>query len=372
MRIVNVLTSLGIGGAEKLALAVSERMAERGHTVALLVLQGRLNEEWPTTIPVVHLNVRKTPASAAAGLWRGRRFLRQFRPDVVQSHSFHANIFARGLTLLAPIPALVSSIHNGNEDSSMRRWAYRLTDRLAQRTVAVSEAARLRSVQMKTASAQKSGVFPIGIDVSEFAPDPERRARMRKEMGAAANSGGEFIWLAVGRITPAKDYPNLLEAFAQLRHQQGHAQLCIVGEAVNASDAEIKAHCVESSAGETVRWLGLRRDLPALLDAADGFVQASAWEGMPLSVAEAMAMEKPVVVTGVGGVRELVGDAGMIVPPKNPDALARAMLATMQDESERASLGHAARERIVSHCSMDAAAEAWEALYQQLTAGSEH
>ena len=66
-----------------------------------------------------------------------------------------------------------------------------------------------------------------------------------------------------------------------------------------------------------MRWLGLRRDMPALLDAADGFVSGSAWEGMPLAVGEAMVMEKPIVATDVGGVRELVGDAGAIVEAKD-------------------------------------------------------
>ncbi len=86
--------------------------------------------------------------------------------------------------------------------------------------------------------------------------------------------------------------------------------------------------------GDSVRWLGLRRDMPALLDAADGFVSASAWEGMPLAVGEAMAMEKPVVATDVGGVRELVGDAGVLVPARDSEALAEAMMATMQRSGE--------------------------------------
>ena len=80
--------------------------------------------------------------------------------------------------------------------------------------------------------------------------------------------------------------------------------------------------------------------MPALLDAADGFVLASAWEGMPLAVGEAMAMEKPVVATDVGGVRELVGDAGVIVSAKDPEGLAQAMLELMRRTSEaRCALG---------------------------------
>jgi len=368
MRIVTVLNSLGMGGAEKLALAVAERMASRGHTVALLVLKPRLAEEWPASIPVVHLDVRKTPFSVAAGLWRGRRFLRAFRPDLVHSHSFHSNLFARWLKLVVPSPAVISNLHNVNEGGRLRMAAYRLTDPLARRTVAISEAARQRFVALKAVSARKSAVVPIGIDVAHFASDAQRRARMRTEMGAAAGSGAEFIWLAVGRISPAKDYPNLLEAFAQLRKQRAGTRLWIVGGGeANARIAELRAIGAEIGVEGAVRWLGLRRDLPALLDAADGFVQGSAWEGMPQSVAEAMAMEVPVVATDVGGVRELMGDAGMLVPAKNPEALARAMLAAMQQSrEERAQRVRAARERIVKRFSIDAATDAWEALYRQL------
>jgi glycosyltransferase involved in cell wall biosynthesis len=117
---------------------------------------------------------------------------------------------------------------------------------------------------------------------------------------------------------------------------------------------------------ENVRWLGLRRDMPALLDAADGFVLASAWEGMPLVVGEAMAMEKPVVATDVGGVRELVGEAGAVVPAKDSEALASAMVQWMRcDIDERASRGRAARVRIEAGFSMDARTDQWVALYRR-------
>src|ERR1019366_2166487 len=127
------------------------------------------------------------------------------------------------------------------------------------------------------------------------------------------------------------------------------------GEALRAGSEAIQAQAAEL--GTSVRWLGLRRDMPALLDAADGFVLASAWEGMPLVVGEAMAMEKPVVATDVGGVRELVGEAGVIVPAKNPQALAESMLDLMQSTPEaRGVLGRAARERIAASFSIDAKA----------------
>ena len=112
MRIVYVLTSLGMGGAERQVLALAERMAARGHVVSLMVLRPRLAEEWPTPIDVFRLEMRRTPQSVLAGLVRGRQFLKGFRPDVVHSHSFHANFIARLLKVCIPSAVVVSTIHN--------------------------------------------------------------------------------------------------------------------------------------------------------------------------------------------------------------------------------------------------------------------
>jgi glycosyltransferase involved in cell wall biosynthesis len=370
MRIVTVLTSLGVGGAEKQALAVAERMAKRGHDVALLVLMPRLPEEWPTTLPVVHLDIRKNPASVAAGFRRGQRFLRDFRPDVVHSHSFHANLLARLLQIGASRATVVSTVHNVYEGGWMRMLAYRLTDKWCRRTVTVSQAAADRFVRLKAIPMQKCTVRTNGIDTQEFAPDAGRRTATRAAMGVDST----FVWLSAGRVTPAKDFPNLLRAFQQARKEAPDAKLWIAGAAADAKvvrSADGTSNLVfgvvaEKGCQEHVRWLGLRRDLPALLDAADGFVLGSAWEGMPLVLGEAMAMEMPVVATEVGGVRELVGDAGLLVPARDPKALAQAMLATMRrSRDERAQSGRAARERILSDFSIDTAADWWEALYKQ-------
>jgi glycosyltransferase involved in cell wall biosynthesis len=362
MRIVTVLTSLGVGGAEKQALAVAERMAKRGHDVALLVLMPRLPEEWPTALAAVHLDMRKNPLSAAAGFRGGRRFLREFRPDVVHSHSFHANILARLLNFSPRRAVVVSTVHNVYEGGWMRMFAYRLTDGLSERTVAVSTAAAERFARLRAIPKHKCLVRTNGIDTAEFAPDASRRMETREAMGA----GSSFVWLSAGRVAPAKDFPNLLRAFAELEEHNRDAQLWIAGQGTEDEYVELETMRHELGIRGRVLFLGLQRDMPALLDAADGFVLGSAWEGMPLVVGEAMAMEKPVVATDVGGVRELLGDAGAIVPAKDPETLARAMLETMRrSREERAELGRAARERIVHQFSIDAAADWWEALYRQ-------
>jgi glycosyltransferase involved in cell wall biosynthesis len=381
MRVVTVLTSLGVGGAEKQALAVAERMAKRGHEVAVLVLRAKLQQEWPTALPVVHLDIygiRENPLSLVMGWRRARVFLRDFRPDVLHSHSFHANLLARLLQIGVPAGALagasrtavISTVHNVYEGGWARMMAYRLTDGWSDRTVAVSGAAAERFVRLKAIPTDKCRVRANGIDSAEFTPVAERRTTMRRAMGA--NSA--FIWLSAGRVMPAKDFPNLLRAFAMVRGEAPDTELWIAGALQDAKEAlaadglagEVLTAGAERSGPERVRWLGLRRDMPALMDAADGFVLASAWEGMPLVLGEAMAMEKPVVATDVGGVGELVGDCGAIVPAKDSEALAAAMLETMRrSREERAQMGRLSRERIVREFSIDAAADWWEALYEQ-------
>ncbi len=360
MQIAYVLTSLGVGGAERQVVSLAERLKARGHAVLLVVLRPRQPEEWTTTLNPVYLDMRKTPVSFFAGLARARLLLRDFHPDLIHSHTYPANMMARLFHLFGFAPPPIATIHNVYEGRWSRMLAYRLTAFLSCRTTAVSRAVAARFVRLKAVPARKCSVLTNGIDTGEFTPNPERRARVRAQVGAKQ----EFVWLAAGRIVAAKDYPNLLRAFARVRAAIPGVRLWIAGED-GAASAAVQAMTAELGLENSVRWLGLRRDMPALLDAADAFVLASAWEGMPLAVGEAMAMEKPVVATDVGGVRELMGDTGLIVPAGSPEVLAASMLTLMRTPSEvRSSLGRAARERIQGQFSMDAKADEWEAFYR--------
>lgn len=369
MRIVYVLTSLGMGGAERQVLSLASRMTGRGHSVALMVLRPQLNQEWPTALDVVHLEMRRNVVSVFVGLIKGRRFLKDFKPDAVHSHSFHANLVARLLKALVPAPAVLSTIHNVYEGGRARMLAYRLSDFLSRATTAVSTSAAERFVRLKAVPRHKCVVLTNGIDTAEFSPNAERRRLMRAAIGMGMDVGKEFVWMTAGRIVPAKDFPNLLRAFELVRAARPSAELWIAGEAMDAQSDPRKGQVFGGTKCfmDRVRWLGLRRDIPALLDAADGFVLASAWEGMPLVVGEAMAMEKPVVATDVGGVRELVGDTGVIVPAGKSDALAEAMMGLMgKSAAERQRSGRTARARIATEFSMEARTAEWEVLHQSV------
>jgi glycosyltransferase involved in cell wall biosynthesis len=365
LRILYILTSLGVGGAEKQVIDLATRMAGKGHSVALLVLK-HSEEEWHTKLPVMRLNM----ARSLMGLWRSlgfaRNFLVLFRPDILHSHTFPANIFTRLLRAMLIFnpnrPRVINTIHNIYEGGLHRMLAYSATDPFAVRVTAVSAPVAERFTHLRAVSSSKMSVLSNGIDTEEFAPDRNRRKRTR----AALHAGDSFVWLAVGRLVPAKDYPNLIRAFAQVRLQHTSAILWIAGE----GDRALLDSCFHDREQlGRVAFLGLRRDVVDLLDAADGFVLPSAWEGMPLAMGEAMAMEKLVVATDVGGVRELAGTTGSIVPAKDSEALAQAMLAAMaMNEWERKSAEREGRKRIQLEFSMPAKAEEWEQLYKQVLA----
>jgi glycosyltransferase involved in cell wall biosynthesis len=337
-------------------------MAAKGHVVALIVLK-HADDEWPTKLPVLRLNMRKTPMGILRGLRFAKNFVTLFRPDILHSHTFPANLFTRSLRVMLRAqglaPRVINTIHNVHEGGWHRMLLYRITSPLADQVTAVSTAAAERFVQLHAVPASKMRVRTNGIDTDAFVPDRARRKRTRAQMFAS----NDFIWLAVGRIAPAKDYPNLLQAFAQLRMSHPDASLWIAGEG-DLAHLQLDPSQTEFPSG--VRLLGLRRDIADLLDAADGFVLSSAWEGMPLAIGEAMAMEKFVVATDVGGVRELIAESGLIVSAKDSSALATAMQHAMTlTEKERRAIGRLARERILQHFSIATKSAQWERLYMQ-------
>ncbi len=365
MRIAYILNTLATGGAERQIAALAGCLTARGHEVEILVLREPAQNELLCAAAVHHLGLRRNPASLPGALARAAGALRAFRPDLIHGNNFHGNILARSVRLLLPGARVISTIHNVYEGGAMRRLALRLSDPLSSHTAAVSRAAAEEAIRRRVVPRSKCSVIANGIDCSEFAPQAERRMGERVQAGLAT----EFVWLAVGSLAPAKDYPNLLEAFAQVHAAAPEARLWIAGEGKSEYSERLRELAAACGINACVRWLGLRRDISALLDLADAFVLSSAWEGMPLALGEAMAMEKPLVATEAGGVRELAGECGGIVPVRDPGALAAAMLKLMREPSElRQSRGCAARRRILAQFTIEESAARWEAIYQRILA----
>jgi len=361
VKILLVITGLGVGGAERLVTNLADHFATAGHEVVLAYFHGKpeLRPDDPR-VRLVNLHMRRSPLGVMAALRRFRRIVREFRPDVVNSHLVHANILTRLLRLVAPIPRLVSSAHNTNEQGRGRMLAYRLTDRLADISTNVSNEAVEAFEHQDALRPGRMVAIHNGIDTTAFTFNPAARERLRSRLGL---DEAVSLLLAVGRLREQKDYPNLLRAFAGLEGGPVKPRLAIVGDGPLRGELEVMAKSL--GVADRVHFLGVRHDVPALMAASDVFVLSSAWEGFGLVAAEAMACERPVVATDCGGVREVVADAGFLVPPRNSPALTETMRrALCLSDGERERLGVAARARILANFSFDAMADRYLAIYE--------
>ena len=346
-----LITGLERGGAETQAACLARSLVARGWEVTAVALRtGALEAELRAGgVPVEVLG----PASLLVHLAR-------FKPAIVHAHLFHANFAARVARLLCPIPVVVSTVHSlaetGRRSGTIGRrdFLYRVTDGLSDATVFVCGASADRHLAAHVVSGRRAVVIPNGVDTDRFRSDPSLRLQARAALGL----NGEFAWLAAGRLMWKKNYPLLLEAMAR----QPASILFVAGDGPDGDR-------LRQLAGPNVRFLGVREDMPALMNGCDGLVLSSSVEGLPMVLLEAAASGLPQVATSVGGVAEAVihERTGYVVPPGDSAALAAAMhrLAAMPGEA-RASMAQAAREHAVARFDLGAVTSQWEDLYRRL------
>jgi glycosyltransferase involved in cell wall biosynthesis len=359
---------MGMGGADQQLLSSAEALRSRGWDVrivsltrlGLLGMQARQHG-----IPTQSLDMPRGIPDPR-GLIRLLLLLRRWKPDILHSHMVHANLMARLLRPFTGVPVLISTIHSIQDGGRFRLLGYRLTNRLADCTTIVSEAAAQRYLTKGAVSRERLRVVPNAVDTERFRPLPGSRDQLRRDL----ELGDSFTWLAVGRFAPAKDHPNMFAAFLKVCARRPDSLLLLVGIGPLQSQAEDLVRSLGLSG--RVRFLGVRRDVPELMSAADGYVLSSAWEGMPVVLLEAAAAGMPVVATAVGGNQEVVlnGETGFVVSPGDPDALAEAMmkLAALSPPARR-DLGQRAREHIESNFALPHIVDRWEELYRGLMAG---
>ena len=361
MKIFMLITGLGMGGAERQVCDLADQFADKGHQVLLISMTGEtVNRPQSTAIDIVELHMTKTPMGFIKAYCQTRRFIKQFEPDVVHSHMVHANLLARLLRLSTRIKKLICTAHNTREGGFWRMLAYRFTDGLSDLSTNVSQEAVDAFIAQGAVSAKRMVAISNGIDTERFTFNSISRVNFRTILKLTDNN---LLILAVGRFNTQKDYPNLLTAFSQLPSELSHAQLAIIG--TGEEQANIEELAAQLGLTSRMHFLGLKRNVHDWMSAADIFVLSSAWEGFGLVVAEAMACERIVVATDCGGVKEVVGDCGILVPPKNSKALADALTQVLGLTSEQAQVrGRLARQRIVERYSLSVQAERWLAFYQ--------
>lgn len=382
MRIVHLITGLELGGAQMMLLKLL-RIMDRGAFEPLVI--SMVSPE-PMGARIAELGIRVETLGMRRGLpdpfalVRLGRLLRGFGPDLVQTWMYHADLIG-GLAKSLAVgpsgrPALVWNIRQSDLDPRTTRrgtrWVARLNGRLSHRLpdhiVCCSE--RAREIHVALGFRQDIvSVIPNGFELDRFRPDPEGRSALRARLAIPCDA--PLLGLAA-RFDPQKDLPNFIAAAARIRAQIPDCRFLLCGEGMDAANPQLSALITQAGLSPSFTLLGPRRDVPQIFVALDLLVSSSAYgEGFPNVIGEAMACGVPCVVTDVGDSGLIVGDTGLTVPPRDPNALAEAALALLAEgpaQRERRCL--AARARIASQYSLTRTAARYADLYQHLRAST--
>ena len=302
-------------------------------------------------IPLRHATRSMSVAEDLRALPELVRLMRRRRPAIVHTHNPKPGIYGRLAARLAGVPVVVNTVHGLYalpEDALSRRVAVYGLERFAatcSQAELVQNEEDLAVLRRLRVPAGRLVLLGNGIDLDRFDRrrfDAEAVAAARRELGASA--GTEVVVGSVGRLVAEKGYRELFEAAGQLAP---HVRVAVIGmDEPDKRDALTPTE-LAGAARNGVKLLGERHDVDWLYTGMDIFVLASHREGVPRAAMEATAMGVPIVATDVRGCRQVVdhGVNGLLVPPRDPAALAEAISRLVQDDALRAAMAAVARER---------------------------
>ncbi len=290
--------------------------------------------------------------------WRIARLAGRRGARVLHAHSSHAHtlcLFARALG--APCRVVVTRrVDFVPRAHPVNRWKYRRADRVVAISRAVEEILRSVGVPPERLRRIPSGVEPHPVS-------PGAGAALRKAWGVAPD---EILVGNIGHLVDHKGHRFLLDAIPRVLAEAPRTRFVLVGE--GELEGPLRAQAADLGLGDRLVFAGLQTDIGAVLDAFDLFVMSSHLEGLGTSVIDAMLAEKPVVATAAGGIPDIVRDGvdGLLVPPRDPEALARGILRLVTRPDEARRLARSGKERAREEFGVDRMVERYLRLYREL------
>lgn len=376
-RVLVVIGSLDVGGAEMHLLQVLPPLAAQGFEIAVHTLTGR--GALADRFEAAGIRVIAPPGSDCgprAGGFAGRAaramraglsfasFMRGWRPAIIHFFLPEAYLAGAPVALLASGARRVMSRRSLNDYQMKRPFLARIERRLhsCMHAIVGNSQAVVDELAREGAPRERVHLIRNGIDLSRFIA-PRDRSAVRAAIGTQLDT---VVFACVANLIPYKGHADLIDALS-VAHSLPEWELWCIGRD-DGVGAKLRAQAEAAGISNRIRWLGSRADVSDLLAAADIGVLASYEEGFPNAVIEAMAARLPVVATNVGGVPEAIidGSTGLLVTPSNPKALSSALSAVGTNPMLRLSLGVAGRARVEDEFAIEACVVAYEQLYRNL------
>ncbi|WP_042795155.1 glycosyltransferase family 4 protein [Achromobacter insolitus] len=376
LRVLHIITGLGQGGAESVLFRLATYPeANVEHVVVSLTDEGIYGERLRAAGVAVHVLGMKRGRVSLGGFLALRALIAAERPDAVQTWMYHADLIGGLAARLAGVRAIAWGIRNSGEhlerSSRSARMVLRacalLSGRIPKAIVCAAQKSAERHAD-KGYDRARMVVIANGYDLSRYAPNAEARSRVRAQWGVPQDVPAIGC---VARWDPLKDHANLLRAIAALVRDGRDAGLrCVlIGRGMDTDNAELGALVDKLGLRDRLVLAGPSDDVPAAMNGLDLHVLSSCAEGFPNVVAEAMACGVYCVVTDVGDAAYIIGDAGVVVPPEQPEALARGIETALREVAARGRerAGEAGRARVLENFDIARMVQSYTAVWRRIS-----
>ncbi|MFO1006781.1 MAG: glycosyltransferase [Planctomycetaceae bacterium] len=375
MRIAHVITGLGAGGTPVMlhkVLAAQRAMPGIESCVVGLIQEGAIGQKISDLgVPVTTLNM-KPSVPDPRGLWKLARTLRAFRPDLIQSWLYHADLMS---SLIRPWvsgrPPVVWNLRHATldpqHDSRSTRWTAKACawlSRTSPASILVNTASGLRVHAEYGYAKDKLRIVPNGFDLERYRPDQAARIELRQSLGLTADT---MLIGLVARFSELKGQKMFLEAMKLVAASFPSAHFVLCGTQITPQNETLARWVRETGCPDRIHLLGERLDVERVHAALDLEVSSSVSEAFSNSIGEALCCGVPCVVTDVGDSAWLIDDAGYAVPPQDPEAMAAACLRVLSaTPAERHALSLRARQRMEQHFDIQVVARQYRDIWQEV------